>query len=402
MHILLDESIPGRQALFARLGSVRTFSGRTLRPGDLAGADALIVRSVTRVDAALLAGSKVRFVATATAGADHVDTAWLAERGIAFADAPGCNAPAVAEYVMACLLTGFARRGESMAGRTLGIVGVGQVGRRVEAIARRAGMAVLRCDPPRARREAGGEFVPLETLLAGADAVTLHVPLTRAGPDATANLLSAERMALMRPGAVFINTARGDVVDEAALAGMIGTRAAPGGEALLEAVAHEAVGHKAVAHGEVARGRRLAFVAVDTWRGEPAIDAGLALACDVATPHIAGYSRQARRRAAAGVFLALARWCGSASGAEAAAPAFVDELTDRAAGTGGVEPRSAALLTGEAALTEGELESLRRKLRDTCPIERTTAALQEAARSGAIAARFDELRQWWAQRDETR
>src|SRR5262249_21831184 len=145
------------------------------------GADVLLCRSTLRVGEALLAHSRVKLVATATIGTDHLDLPWLASRGITVASAPGSNAPSVALWWAAALLTGAARHRLTLAGRTAGIVGVGNVGRRVEQVARALGMEVLRCDPPRARAEGSqgeGSFLPLDAVVAAADVVTLHVPLT--------------------------------------------------------------------------------------------------------------------------------------------------------------------------------------------------------------------------------
>src|SRR5438128_1826304 len=143
----------------------------------------LLVRSTVKVDEALLGGSRARFVATATIGIDHLDTAWLDARGIAWAAAPGSNADSVAQWWTAALLTIAERRAFSLARLTVGIVGVGAIGSRVEKIAHALGCAVLRCDPPRARLEGDAGFVALPDLLAASDVITFHVPLTVGGPD---------------------------------------------------------------------------------------------------------------------------------------------------------------------------------------------------------------------------
>jgi erythronate-4-phosphate dehydrogenase len=261
MSVLADENIPYVRDAAADLGPVRTLAGRAMTRAALreAGATCLFVRSVTRVDRALLAGTDVRFVGTATIGTDHVDREYLAAAGIGFASAPGSNATSVAEYVAAALLTLAERRGRALAGRTLGIVGVGNVGSRVAAKARALGLRVLRNDPPRARREGGDGFTELPVLLAESDIVTCHVPLERGGPDPTVHLAGEDFFARLRPGAIFLNTSRGAVCDEAAL-------------------------HRALDGG------RLGGAVLDVWEEEPALDPRLLERVDLATPHIAGYS----------------------------------------------------------------------------------------------------------------
>lgn len=288
MRIVVDQDIPGAVEALAPLGEVRAVGGRGLGPESLADADALIVRSVTRVDANLLAGTAVRFVGTITSGTDHVDLRYLADRGIAFASAAGCNAETVSQYVF----TAIAHLADGLdfdpRGRTLGVVGVGRIGSRVARWAEAVGMRVLRCDPPLVRRGHGAGFVDIETLLSASDLVTLHVPLTRDGPDATFRLIDSVRLSRMKPGAILIHTARGDVVDEPALLASI-------------------------------RSGRHAAVVLDVWHGEPAINRDVADAVAVATPHVAGYSVEARRRGLAMIVNALRRELPGASGDKAAA-----------------------------------------------------------------------------------
>jgi len=227
----------------------------------LAGADAICVRSTTRVDAALLEGTPVRFVGTVTSGVDHLDLDYLHDAGIAVYHTPGANAVAVAEYVLANLVMLLPARAPT----TLGVVGCGNVGTAVARRARLVGFEVVEHDPPRAARDPEFESVPLERVLA-ASVVTLHVPLTRSGPYPTADLIDARYLACLPSGAIFVNTARGGIVDEAALA----ARAEAGD---LTAI-------------------------VDCWRGEPLVDPRLLAAATVATPHLAGHTIDAKRRGA--------------------------------------------------------------------------------------------------------
>ncbi|MEE8169735.1 MAG: NAD(P)-dependent oxidoreductase, partial [Phycisphaerae bacterium] len=223
MRIIADEAIPGAAEGFAALGDVETLRAAEIAGDRVRDADVLLIRSVTRVGAALLQGSRVRFVGAASAGIDHVDAAWLADRGIALAHAPGSNATAVSEFVVAILLELADRRGVALAGRTLGVVGVGHCGARVARLAAALGMTVIRNDPPLAASTRDRRFGPIEELLAAADVVTLHVPLTSDGPCPTRRMVDARWLGRMRPGTWLINTARGDVADEAALAAAIET-----------------------------------------------------------------------------------------------------------------------------------------------------------------------------------
>lgn len=258
LRLLADEGIPCADAAFAALGHTTLVPGRSLTARALRECDALFVRSVTRVDAELLHGTKVRFVGTATIGTDHVDLDYLRNAGIGFASAAGSNANSVAEYVVCALLCLARRRGLRLAGRSLGVVGVGNVGGRVAGYARALGMDVLQNDPPRARAEGGSEFRELAEVMR-ADCLTLHVPLTRTGTDATHHLLDAWRLAELRPSTLLVNTARGAVVDNAALLAAL-------------------------------RARALGGAVLDVWEGEPNPDPELIEAVDLATPHVAGYS----------------------------------------------------------------------------------------------------------------
>ncbi|MDZ7267075.1 MAG: 4-phosphoerythronate dehydrogenase PdxB [candidate division KSB1 bacterium] len=288
LQIVADENIPFVQAAFATLGSVRLLPGRAITRALLHEADLLLVRSVTPVNAALLHGTPVKFVATATIGADHVDLDYLRHRNIQFASAAGCNANAVAEYVCAALLYWAVRRGQRLEHLTLGVVGVGNVGSKVAAKARALGLRVLLNDPPRARAEgdsSGHTFLPLQDLLR-ADILTLHTPLTRSGPDPTFHLIDQKILQHLRPECLLINTARGPVVDNRALK-----------ESLL-------------------RGR-LAGAILDVWEGEPQIDAELVRCTTLATPHIAGYSLEGKLRATMMIYAAACRFLGVAPAWEA-------------------------------------------------------------------------------------
>lgn len=278
MRLVVDANMAGAEAAFAGWGEVVRRPGRTLTPADVATADALFVRSVTRVNADLLAGSRVRFVGSATIGTDHVDTAWLHEQGIGFAHAPGCNADAVADWVVAALAE-LARGERHTLGRgSVGIVGGGNVGRRVARRLAALGYTVRTCDPPRAEREGDAGFVDLAAALAS-DVVSVHVPLTRGGRHATRRLIDADGLARIPAGGILLNPARGGVVDEEALA----TRLDDGPD--LHAV-------------------------IDTWEHEPEIAPDLLARVALGTPHIAGYSLEGRLRGTAAVASAAAAFYG--------------------------------------------------------------------------------------------
>lgn len=239
-------------------------------------ADALVVRTRTRCDSALLRGSGVRLVATATIGTDHIDLPWCEANGITVRNAPGCNAPGVALYVWSSLL----RSGFRPETHTLGIVGCGNVGGIIAGWARRLGVDTLICDPP--RKDAGHddfEYLPLEEVLRRSDAVTVHTPLTRGGEYPTFHIIDRHTLPWLKPGAIFVNAARGEVADT---------------EALCDAIADGRIG-KAV---------------IDTWEGEPRIDPRLLSLSDIATCHIAGYSVEGKQRATRMALEAVARTLG--------------------------------------------------------------------------------------------
>lgn len=257
MLIVADENISKVREAFGAHGEVRTLPGRSLRAADVQDADVLLVRSVTRVDAELLARSRVRFVGSATIGTDHIDTDYLDGRGIAWASAPGCNATAVVEYVLSALaaLEGVLER--LLSGGVVGIVGLGNVGARLAARLRRLGIRCIGYDPLLGA-EVNLPLYALEQVLA-ADVVCMHTPLTRVGSYPTLHMFDRPRLQALRSGAVLLNAGRGGAIDNAALALLL-------------------------------RERADLRVVLDVWEGEPHIDRGLLAEVDVATPHIAGYS----------------------------------------------------------------------------------------------------------------
>jgi erythronate-4-phosphate dehydrogenase len=258
MKIVADVNIPFVRECFSSVGEIEVLSGRDITPQRVARADALLVRSITPVNAQLLQGSTVRFVGTATIGFDHVDLDYLQGSHIGFASAPGSNANSAAEYVLAALLEIGRRHKIRLEGKSIGVIGVGNVGSRVVRKCEALGMDVRRNDPPLRRRTGDPQYVPIEALR-DCDFITIHTPLTRDGIDKTFHLADAAFFSSLKPGAVFLNAARGAVTNSEALKAAI-------------------------------RADRLRAVVLDVWEKEPNIDTGLLEMVDLGTPHIAGYS----------------------------------------------------------------------------------------------------------------
>ncbi len=252
----------GREA-FETLGPTVVIPDQAISPHDVKDADALIVRSKTAVTAKLIENAPLQFVGTATAGFDHMDIEALERADIAWCAAPGCNANSVAEYVVAALLCLAARHRLTLEDLTVGVVGVGQVGSRVASKAEALGMSVLRNDPPLAMTSEALGFVSLDEICEKADVLTLHVPLTRGGPFPTWRLANSRLFSRVKPGCIFLNAARGEVVDP---------------DGLLFAIEHGAVRH----------------AVLDVWNGEPGFSPDLLNRIDLGTPHIAGWSFEGR------------------------------------------------------------------------------------------------------------
>jgi erythronate-4-phosphate dehydrogenase len=262
VRIIADENIPHVAECFSSIGEVRTLPGRQITPQITADADVLLVRSITRVDERLLAKSKVRFVATATIGFEHIDVDYLAANNIGFASAPGSNAGSVAEYIVAALLSVARKKKVTLEAKSIGIVGVGNVGSRVEKNAKALGMKTLLNDPPLQRQTADPKYLLLEDLF-NCDFITLHTPLTFEGIDKTFHLADEKFFTSLKSGCIFLNTARGAVHDTAALKAAI-------------------------------KSGRLGGAVLDVWENEPDIDLELLRLVDLSTPHIAGYSLEGK------------------------------------------------------------------------------------------------------------
>ncbi|WLS80904.1 4-phosphoerythronate dehydrogenase PdxB [Erwinia pyri] len=279
VKILVDENMPYALELFSRTGNVLAVPGRPVPQAELDDADGLMVRSVTKVNAELLSGKPVKFVGTATAGTDHIDEAWLEAQGIAFSAAPGCNAIAVVEYVFSSLLLLAERDGFLLKDRTVGIVGVGNVGGRLQARLEALGIRTLLCDPPRADRGDKEAFLPLSALVEEADILTFHTPLFKQGEYKTQHLADEALLMALKPGAILINACRGPVVDNAALL-------------------------------KVLQQRDDLSVVLDVWEPEPELSLPLLAKVDIATAHIAGYTLEGKARGTTQVFEAWTAFLG--------------------------------------------------------------------------------------------
>ncbi|MCG9679554.1 4-phosphoerythronate dehydrogenase [Vibrio sp. Isolate24] len=272
MKILIDENMPYAEQLFSQLGEVVLKSGRTLTAEDLIDVDALMIRSVTKVNADLIAkANKLKFVGTATAGMDHVDQALLKEKGIFFTAAPGCNKVGVAEYAFSVMMVLAQQQGFSVFDKTVGIIGAGQVGSYLQQCLEGIGIKVLINDPP--KQAAGDErnFTPLDVLLEQADIITTHTPITRDGDFPTHHLINETVLNRLRGDQILINAARGPVVDNTALKARL-------------------------------RKQDGFIAALDVFEFEPEVDMELLPLLAFATPHVAGYGLEGKARGTTMIF----------------------------------------------------------------------------------------------------
>ena len=213
MKLMIDDAVWGFDQIFSEFGEVVTLPGRQISNESLQDCDALIVRSRTRVDEELLRNSKIQFVGSTVAGLDHIDQPYLEDNAITLSSAQGCNSNAVAEYVISAIANLSHDYNFKLSGRTLGIIGVGNVGRRLDLKAKQLGIKTLLNDPPRESREGSEHFVSLEEAL-GADIVTFHTPLTFSGIYSTHNLLDSHNFNHIKKDAIIINAARGGIINE--------------------------------------------------------------------------------------------------------------------------------------------------------------------------------------------
>ena len=276
MKIVIDENIPLAEFLFSPLGDVQLLPGRTLSADQVSDADALLVRSVTQVNQALLENSRVKFVGSATIGTDHIDLDWLQKNNITFSAAPGCNANSVAEYVLVALLEAANKNAFNLDEKKLAIVGFGNVGQAVAKKMSAFVASVSVCDPPllATANPPVGNYVDLAEVTK-ADIVCCHTPLVKRGEHATYHLIDEDFISSLKPGCVLLNAGRGGVIDEMALLRRI-------------------------------RNRGDLTVILDVWDGEPDVNRELLNEVFIGTPHIAGYSVQGKTT---GSWMVYAAFC---------------------------------------------------------------------------------------------
>jgi erythronate-4-phosphate dehydrogenase len=277
MRIVADDKIPFLKGALDPFAEVVYIPGKQITSDILRDSDALLIRTRTKCNENLLSGTNVSFIGTATIGFDHIDTHYCSRNQISWTNAPGCNSSSVQQYMAAALLKISSECRFDLKGKTLGIIGVGNVGSKVENFARNLGMTVLLNDPPRARQEGNKNFQSLNTILSESDIVTVHVPLNMTGEDNTFHLFNEETYSKIRKRAWFINSSRGEVTDTFAL-------------------------KKALYSG------KLGGAIIDVWENEPDIDLDLMQQTLIATPHVAGYSTDGKVNGTSMVVNSLSRY----------------------------------------------------------------------------------------------
>lgn len=279
MKIVADNTIPFLKGIPEEFAEVTYLPSTAFSSSSVKEADALIVRSIDKCTRELLEGSRVKLITTATIGFDHIDTAYCDEAGIRWYNAPGCNAVSVSQYVLASLFTVALRRQESLSGKTIGIIGVGHVGKEVEKLCKAIGMHVLLNDPPRAEQEGGEAFVSLDEVAREADIITIHTPLERTGNYPTYHLADEAFFGKLSRKPWFVNAARGGIHDTKALI-------------------------KAKQKGWIGE------LILDCWEKEPQISRELLELAAIATPHIAGFSADGKANATRACLLHIATFFG--------------------------------------------------------------------------------------------
>lgn len=277
MKIVADDKIPFLKGVLEPHAEVIYLPGKSITKETLNGTDALLIRTRTKCTEKLLSGTSVKFIGTATIGFDHIDIKYCEKHKIKWINAPGCNSSSVEQYIAAALLKMASEFRFNLKGKTLGIIGVGNVGSKVEKLARTIGMNVLLNDPPRARKEGDKKFVSLENILYESDIVTVHVPLSIVGEDKTYHLFNNKSLKKMKRGAWLINSSRGEVVDTVALKKVLVIK-------------------------------RIGGAILDVWENEPDIDLELIEKAFIATPHIAGYSTDGKANGTAMIVNSLSKY----------------------------------------------------------------------------------------------
>ena len=275
MKLIADAQIPRIEPVFAGIGEILVCESSQITPALVRDADVLLVRSVTRVNAELLDNSKVRFVASATSGIDHIDTAYLEKKSIGFASAHGCNAGAVAEYVLSALCGLSEEYGYLLRDKTMGIIGCGCIGSRLLEMATTLGMECIVNDPPLADKTGNKLYRPVSDIF-DADIISLHVPYLSGSAYPTHHLVDSNFLEKLKPGCILVNTSRGGVVCESSLKRYMQ--------------------------------EKNLCVTLDVWENEPDFDQELLFSVSNGTPHIAGYSLDAKLRATSMIYNAMCEY----------------------------------------------------------------------------------------------
>ncbi len=276
--LVVDENIENATEAFGTIGQTLLQPGRSINSEMLTDADFLIVRSITKVNESLLSGTKVRFVGTATIGTDHIDQEYLEAKGIGFTSAKGCNSDAVVEYVFISIFRAAVEKKISLKGKSVGIVGCGNIGSRVARVAEAFGFSVVLNDPPLQRKTNDPRFKTLEEALA-CDIVSFHTPLNKSGIDKTLHLLNESNLPLIKEGTILINASRGEVIDNRALLDFM-------------------------------KQREDVSLILDVWENEPVFSAELLQKVFIASPHVAGYSLEGKMNGTKLVYDALCDFMG--------------------------------------------------------------------------------------------
>lgn len=279
MKIIIDDKIPYIKGALEPFAEVVYLPGSKTTPEVVKDADAIITRTRTNCNAGLLAGSSVKFIATATIGYDHIDTGWCEQAGITWTNAPGCNAKSVEQYIASALMVLAEKKSFTLTEKTIGIVGVGNVGSKVARLCEIFGMKVLLNDPPRARAEGKKGFVGLDEILEKSDIITLHVPLNMEGDDKTFHLGDEAFLAKAKKNPILINSCRGEVIDTQSVKAAL-------------------------------KSGQLSGAVIDCWENEPDLDLELLSLTDIATPHIAGYSKDGKANGTSMSVRALSKFFG--------------------------------------------------------------------------------------------
>ncbi|RDL45947.1 4-phosphoerythronate dehydrogenase [Marinomonas piezotolerans] len=351
MKIIADENMPNVEKLFSALGDITFANGRSLTNSMIKDADVLLVRSVTKVNKTLLEGTSVKYVGSATIGTDHVDLDYLKEVGIGFNSAPGCNADAVADYVFSSLAHLYLNKQLNWLTSTIGIVGQGNVGQCVAARFAALGCSVVAYDPYTECAIQGVKLGSLEEVMRS-DIISLHAPLTYTGQYPSADMIQGDLINTLQPGQTIISAGRGGVINESAL--MERYRALNG---------------------------KLNLV-FDVWDQEPTPNLSMAAICDIATPHIAGYSKQGREKGTWQIYNSLCEFFGLSVKSR-----FYDAVS-----SGSIEELH---LNCELS----RIESLSRAMLSIYDPSRDSNRFHQVMSSGSVSS-FDWLRKYYVERDE--